>query len=252
MTIERGYQLHLSHGDSVLKDAGGRTQKFEKILRIVQDFRPETRSLSCLDIGCSSGIITFLLGEHFQRAIGIDIDEEALQYAQSNSASANVFFLKADSMSLPLPSRSMDVVICNHIYEHVPKVERMIGEIFRVLKDDGFCYFSAGNRLMIIEGHYGLPFLSWVPEPIAHRYLKLTKKGTYYYERHFSLWGLRRLLKNFVIHDYTLSVIRDPEKYSVKDLINPSSFKYRWLRWMAPYFYPWIPTYIWILTKKKG
>ena len=227
MEKKRGYQLHLSRGDSDLKNAQGRTRKFEKIIRVLHDFRPETRSLTCLDIGCSSGIITSLLGEHFQEAIGIDIDEEALEYAQTHSASTNVFFLKADSMALPLPGRSMDVVVCNHIYEHVPEAKRMLDEIFRVLKDDGFCYFSAGNRWMIMEGHYGLPFLSWVPKPVAHQYLKLAKKGDYYYEEHLSLWGLRRLVKSFMIHDYTLPVIRDPEKYFVTDLVDPISFKYK-------------------------
>jgi hypothetical protein len=53
MTLKRGYQLHLSRGDLVLRDIKGRTQKFKKLLSVLQDFHPETRSLNLSDIGCS-------------------------------------------------------------------------------------------------------------------------------------------------------------------------------------------------------
>jgi ubiquinone/menaquinone biosynthesis C-methylase UbiE len=250
MIPKRGYQPHLSRGDFVLKDVKGRTQKFEKIISVLQNFNPGTQYLICLDIGCSSGIITSLLGEHFRMAIGIEIDREAIRYARRHSSSIRLQFLTADSMALPFHDNSVDVIVCNHIYEHVPDADQMMGEIYRVLKEEGFCYFSAGNKYMMIEEHYGLPFLSWVPKPLAHLYLKMTAKGNFYYEEHRSLRGLKRLVKKFRIHDYTLSVIRDPEKFFATDVLSTGRFSYRWIRWIAPYVYHWIPTYLWILTKK--
>jgi len=110
-------------------------------------------------------------------AIGIEIDQEAIQYAQQHSLSTRVHFLTADSMALPFHDNSVDVIVCNHIYEHVPDADQMMGEIYRVLKQEGFCYFSAGNKYMIIEGHYGLPFLSWIPKPLAHLYLRMTERA---------------------------------------------------------------------------
>jgi ubiquinone/menaquinone biosynthesis C-methylase UbiE len=250
MTQKRGYQLHLSRGDLVLRDIKGRTQKFKKLLSVLQDFHPETGSLNCLDIGCSSGIITSLLGNHFRMSIGMDIDQEAIQYAQDHSLSTRVRFLMADSMALPFRANSIDAIICNHVYEHVPQAQQMIDEIYRVLKENGFCYFSAGNKYMVIEGHYGLPFLSWVPKPIAHRYFKIAGKGSFYYEEHLSLRGLKKLVKEFRIYDYTLPIIQNPEKFFVTDLLNPKSFLYKCIRLFAPYLYRWIPTYIWVLTKR--
>jgi len=250
MIPKRGYQLHLSRGDFVLKDVQGRTQKFEKIISVLQDFNPGTQSLNCLDIGCSSGIITSLLGDRFRMAIGMEIDQEAIQYAQHHSSSARVQFLAADSMALPFQDDSMDVIVCNHIYEHVPYADQMMDEVYRVLKEEGFCYFSAGNKYMVIEGHYGLPFLSWIPKSLAHLYLKVTGEGDFYYEEHRSLRGLRHLVKRFRIHDYTLSIIRKPEKFFATDIFNTQTFLYKWIRWVAPYLYQWIPTYVWILTKK--
>jgi ubiquinone/menaquinone biosynthesis C-methylase UbiE len=250
MIPKRGYQPHLSRGDLVLKDVKGRTQKSEKIISVLQDFHPGTRSLNCLDIGCSSGIITSLLGNHFQMPIGMDIDQEAIRYARGQSSSPHVRFLMADAMALPFHDNSLDVIICNHIYEHVPCADQMMDEVYRVLKEDGFCYFSAGNKYMVIEGHYGLPFLSWVPKPIAHGYLKITGKGSFYYEEHLSLRGLKKLVKKFRISDYTLPIIRNPKKFFATDLFDPKSFLYKCIRSLAAHFYPWIPTFIWVLTKR--
>jgi ubiquinone/menaquinone biosynthesis C-methylase UbiE len=167
MSKGRGYQLFYSRRHNVLKNVEARTQKFKKILSILQDFHSDTRFLNCLDLGCSSGIITSLLGNHFRISIGVDIDHEAIQYAQNHSSSPRTQFLIADTMALPFHDNSMDTIVCNHIYEHVPEAKRMMDEVYRVLKEDGFCYFSAGNKYMIIEGHYGLPFLRSFLQPIS-------------------------------------------------------------------------------------
>ena len=250
MAPKRIYQLHYSRGKDVLRDVPGRFQKFKKMLGVIKDFYPDTKSLNCLDIGCSNGIITSFLRDHFSRVIGIDIDEEAIRYARAHHSSSQVQFLVGDSMVLPFPNSTIDVVICNHIYEHVPDARMMIEEIYRVLKENGFCYLAAANKYMIIEGHYHLPFLSWLPKFLAHLYLRVSRKGNVYYEKHLSLRGLRKMVWKFAIRDYTLSIIHDPEKFSATDLFNPSTISYRLIRWLAPYLYPLIPTYIWILTKK--
>lgn len=251
MTQRRGFQLHLSRGASVLKDVKGRTQKFRKILSVLEDFHRAPSPSICLDIGCSVGVITSLLGEHFPVTVGIDIDQEAVQYAKDHFSSPSVQFLIGNSMVLPFHDNSIHVIICNHIYEHVPQAERLMDEVYRVLKEEGFCYFSAGNRYMVMEGHYRLPFLSWLPKPFAHLYLKITERGNFYYEEHRSLRGLRELVKRFQIHDYTLPIIRDPERFSATDLIHVQSFSYIFIRSLASFLYPWIPTYIWVLTKKE-
>ncbi len=251
MISERGYQLHLSRGNFVLKEVEGRTQKFRKIISVLQDFHPETKSLNCLDIGCSSGIITSLLSNHFRMSVGMDIDQEAVQYAvKSNSPSPCVLFLMGDSMALPFHDNSMDVIVCNHVYEHVPDANQLMGEVHRVLKASGFCYFSAGNKYTVVEGHYGLPFLSWLPKPFAHLYLRITGKGSSYYEEHLPLKGLKRLVNRFQIYDYTLPIIKDPEKFFANDLFNPKSFLSKCIGLLAPYLYRFIPTYVWVLAKK--
>ena len=42
-----------------------------------------------------------------------------------------------------------------------------------------------------------------------------------------SLRNLKKLVKNFEIHDYTLEVIKYPSKYSANEMITEGSLKYR-------------------------
>ena len=81
-------------------------------------------------------------------------------------------------------------------------------------------------------------------------HLKMTRKGHYYCKDHLSLIGLKQLVSKFRIHNYTISIICDPKNIFATDLFNPKSFLYKCVRWLAPFLYPCIPIYIWILTKK--
>lgn len=46
--------------------------------------------------------------------------------------------VKLDVQKMPFDSDLFDVVICNHVLEHVPDDRKALGEIFRVLKRQGF------------------------------------------------------------------------------------------------------------------
>ena len=48
------------------------------------------------------------------------------------------------------------------------------------LRPGGVLYLLAPNRVWPLEVHYGLPFLSWLPLPIANQYLRWTGRGTDY------------------------------------------------------------------------
>ena len=62
--------------------------------------------------------------------------------------------------------------------------------------------------------------------------------------------SVRVLVEKFEIHDYTLPIIRDPDRFSATDLFDSKRFSYRFIRWIAPHLYRWIPTYVWILKKQ--
>jgi SAM-dependent methyltransferase len=51
--------------------------------------------------------------------------------------------LVADAMQLPIASRSIDLVFCSQVIEHVPRPWRLVEECHRVLKHGGWLVLSA-------------------------------------------------------------------------------------------------------------
>lgn len=137
-------------------------------------------------------------------------------------------------MDVSFCDETFDVVICAQIYEHVPIAEKMLTEIRRVLKTGGFCYFAANNRLMFMEPHYRLPFLSIMPQRMADLYLRVTRKVDHYYERHFSYWGLRRLVLPFELIDYTKQIIDDPLRFKASYMIPSGSALQKIAQFISP------------------
>jgi ubiquinone/menaquinone biosynthesis C-methylase UbiE len=187
--------------------------------------------------------------DFFAQAVGVDIDERAVEYARKNFNRPNLRFEVGDGLNLPFVDNSFDVVVCSQVYEHVPDQQRLMGEIWRVLSEGGVCYFSATNRFIVVEPHYRLWFLSWLPPKLADVYVRLAKKGTRYYERMRSLPKLRRLVGRFSVSDYTIEILRDPVGYNFDYVIKPASFSQRVSIFIASRL-PWIcPGFIWILKK---
>jgi SAM-dependent methyltransferase len=140
-------------------------------------------------------------------------------------------------------------VVCNHVYEHVPDAKRLLDEIYRVLKPGGVCYFAAGNRLNLIEPHHRLPLLSVMPKPLAHLYLRLLRNGNRYHETHLTLWGLRRLVSSFAVVDYSIPIIKHPERFAASEMVRPGTLRQKIAASVLSTAYWLCPTYIWVLRK---
>lgn len=250
--MNRGYQNDFSsmHGDNVY-DIKGRERKGITTLSVLKDYfgNDNLKNMSLLDVGASTGIIDNYLSSSFAEVTGIDIDTKAIKHAIETFPSENLIFKVGDAMSLDFPDCSFDVVLCSHVYEHVPDAIQMMDQIYRVLKPEGVCYFSAGNRMAIKEPHYNLSFLSIMPRPMAHLYLRILGRGKYYYEKHLSFWGLRKLVRSFEIIDYTKKVINEPQVFDAEYMLEPGSRKQMIAKLFVKHFYWLCPGYLWILKK---
>ena len=91
----------------------------------------------------------------------------------------------ADVLHLPVADSSLDFLLMNHLYEHVDDQSGLFTEAYRVLVPGGSAYVTAGNRLALIEPHYRLPLLSWLPNSIASAYLRASRRGKGYDDIHF-------------------------------------------------------------------
>lgn len=227
-----------------------RSQKAAKILAILQDFaRTDLHALSCLDVGCSSGGISDSLAPNFRNMIAIDVDQPALESAERARQSENLTYLLASGYDVPFPDESFDAIICAQVYEHVTDQESLAREVKRVLRRGGFCFFSGPNRLKIIEEHYWLPFLSWLPRFLSHRYMQLAGKGEFYDAYPRLYWQIRELWNGLIIHDYTPFLITQPERFSMQGQLA----RYAWLKRLPAWFIrsaaPFYPNFNWVLER---
>jgi len=221
------------------------------MVAVLQDyFQAPLSSLRVLDVGCSLGIIDDYLAGYFGSVVGMDIEPEVIEFAGKTFAKDNLSFHLGDGMQMAIADERFDVIICSQVYEHVPDAQKMMDEIFRVLRPGGICYLSASNRLMWNEPHHNLPLLSVLPRPLAHWYVRLFRKAQYYPELHFSYWGLRKLVRKFNVIDYTRKIIEKPEVYGASYMILPGTLKARLARLVVRYAYWLVPGYIWLLEKR--
>lgn len=171
-----------------------------------------------LDIGASVGWTVEAGAKRGAISMGVDIDVPGLAKAR-RERDPRCFFACADGEQLPFPDNSLDVVVFNHIYEHVVDPDAIMAEIRRVLTPTGVVYLGLGNRLGVIEPHYRLPFLSWLPQGLADRYIKAAGKADTYYEQYRTVPGLQKMAGGLYIHDYSFTIIANPDRFGANDQV---------------------------------
>ena len=90
----------------------------------------------CLDVGCSSGYMTFDMARCGKHATGIDI-LPVHGYFIPEHFRDSIKFLQVEDESIPLPDGTFDVVLLSEVLTSVPNQEMMILESRRILKSTG-------------------------------------------------------------------------------------------------------------------
>lgn len=230
-----------------MRDEQQRRKKAAKVLRIIEHFlgRSDLAGLRLLDIGSSAGFIADECSAAGADVVGVDIDVPGLRSAAERSR--RVDFAIADGSALPLRSESIDVCLYNHIYEHVLDPDAVMAEIQRVLRPDGIVYLALANRLGVIEPHYRLPFLSWLPPALASRYVHASGRGDAYHERLQTRRSLRRMVAGLQVWEYTVTVLASPVEFCAEDVVPSRLARLPTQAWRAAL---WVfPAYLWVGTK---
>lgn len=159
-------------------DIAHREGKADQIRRLIEGARPLAGS-HVLEVGAGSGVISRAMS----RVVGAEGSVTAVDVVDERVVTEGYHFLKVVDARLPFEDGRFDIVISNHVIEHVgPRPAQLthLQEIRRVLRDDGLLYLAAPNRWAVMEPHFRLPALSWLPRPLADRYVRAARRGTRY------------------------------------------------------------------------
>ena len=139
-------------------------------------------------------------------------------------------YSQVQDTQLPFADRSFDVVLSNHVIEHVgseSEQAKHLAELSRVMRRDAVGYLAVPNRWMLVEPHFGLIFLSWWPKSWRSAYLRLMRRGEHYDCEPLSLRETERLLdeagfehKNLCIEALRATVEIEQPRSTVARMVN--------------------------------
>lgn len=159
-------------------DRGSRLAKAGKLLRLLEG-RCDLAGARILDVGTGAGVIASALAEQAGpegRVVGVDLVDQRVE-------TEGYEFIPVTDTRLPFEDGSFDLVVSNHILDHVggeAEKRHHLAEIRRVLVPAGACYLAVANRWVVVEPHFRLPFLSWLPARLRTPYVRLARRGRVY------------------------------------------------------------------------
>lgn len=175
-------------------DLPSRSQKARKIEQLL-DLPAGSGSLRMLEVGTGSGGIAHFFANHPSGRYEVD----AVDVIDSRLIEGGYAFHLVEGTTLPFADGEFDVVLSNHVIEHVgdyaAQADHLV-ELRRVLKPSGVGYLAVPNRWMLVEPHYGLVFLSWLPRAWRNIYLRIAGKGEVYDCEPLTKVEIERLLES--------------------------------------------------------
>lgn len=153
-----------------------------KLERWALELVPLRPSALVLDAGCGWGRFTWPLIEEFGVASSnVTCSDSSLgmllsakQEAERRRHQPN--FVAADIQALPFTARYYDGVMANHVLYHLPDIPAGVGELARVVKEDGWLLATTNSddvRVPVLDFHYaaldklGIDYVSEVHSPFS-------------------------------------------------------------------------------------
>ncbi|MCR9165164.1 MAG: class I SAM-dependent methyltransferase [Nannocystaceae bacterium] len=123
--------------------------------------QPEVRALigdpsglAVLDVGCGTGRHALWMAERGATVTGVDFSSGMLEQLRAKP-DADVTVIEHDfTEGLPVPDRSVDLVTCCLVLEHVPSLGAVFAEMARVTRPGGRVVISDFHPEMLRRGYH--------------------------------------------------------------------------------------------------
>jgi SAM-dependent methyltransferase len=150
-----------------------------------------------IDIGCGYGYTAAELARTCKRVVGIEPNEALVEQARRTVEERGLTNLEVRRLAIGELDDvgSFDLAIMDNVLEHIEDQRDALLRLSRCLRVGGVAFILVPNKYWPIEVHYRLPFLSYLPLPLATRYLRASGRGTDYRDASYApsyrrLWTL--------------------------------------------------------------
>lgn len=131
------------------------------------------REMTVLELACGTGILSVQLAGSVKLLEATDFSEEMVRKAKAKARSSRLHFSVQDATNLSYAPESFDAVVISNALHIMPRPEKALAEIRRVLKPDGILiaptFTAAGSlsgriKIGLMELSGFKVFHKWTPE----------------------------------------------------------------------------------------
>ncbi len=136
------------------------------------DTRIDWAGKDVLDLGCAGGFMSEAIAARGARVTGVDPAEKAIAAARAHAEATglDIRYRVGTGEDLRDEDASFDAVVCVDVLEHVADLDRVLGQVARVLRPGGLFLFDTINRN---------PVARFAAITMAEDVLKLLPAGTH-------------------------------------------------------------------------
>jgi 2-polyprenyl-3-methyl-5-hydroxy-6-metoxy-1,4-benzoquinol methylase len=126
-----------------------------------------------LDLGAGMGGFAVAMQSAGERIVAFDYNFAYCEIARTRAKryDLDLAALVGAGEALPFASKSFHVVTCWDVLEHVQEPTHLLCEIARVLEDDGIAFMTVINRFALVDPHYHLYFVNYLPRSLGETYI---------------------------------------------------------------------------------
>lgn len=131
------------------------------------------RNARVLDLGAGMGGFAVAMQRAGKAMIAFDYNFAYCEIARTRARryAMDLPALVGAGEALPFAGASIDIVTCWDVLEHVQEPKSLLGEIARVLTGDGIAFITVINRFALVDPHYHLRFVNYLPRSLAEKYI---------------------------------------------------------------------------------
>jgi len=152
-------QLSYSENQKYCEDYVKNEPRFRGMAKdIVSVIQRHKKTGRVLDIGCAVGLVLEEAKKAGFEAEGLELNEKAVEIAVSKKLNVK----KSDIKDARYAENTFDVVVLNHVLEHILNLNEFIGLVKSILKEDGIILIGVPTYKALIPKLYKKSWGGWV------------------------------------------------------------------------------------------